>query len=67
LVSQRSYDNLVSHFAEMIALLKTRAAYTPGDDEYKIATLEDKLAALDKVTLAAKEKAESLVVSAFCY
>lgn len=53
-VSQRSYDNLVSHFADLIALLKTQSSYAPPETEFRVATLETKLAALQTKNNAAK-------------
>jgi hypothetical protein len=54
-VSSRDYDSLVSHFADLIALLKTKSgAYKPNDEEMKIAALETKLAALQAKNNAAK-------------
>jgi hypothetical protein len=53
--SQRSYDMQIAHFAAIIALIKTKgAAYNPNDDEYKLATLEAKLASLEAANNAAK-------------
>jgi hypothetical protein len=54
-VSSRDYDSLVSHFADLIALLKTKSdSYKPHDEEMKIAALETKLAALQAKNNAAK-------------
>jgi hypothetical protein len=53
-VSSRDYDNLVAYFADLIALLKTNAAYAPNDKEMQIAALETKLAALQTKNNAAK-------------
>lgn len=53
-VSERSYDKLVAHFADLVALLKTQPAYNPNDDEYKITTLEAKLAAMQDKNNAVK-------------
>jgi len=53
-VSARGYDNLVSYFADLIALLKTQPGYKPNDAEMKIPALEAKLAALIAKNNAAK-------------
>lgn len=53
-VSERSYDKLVSHFADLIALLKTQPSYKPNDAEIQIATLETKLAQMEAKNNAAK-------------
>jgi hypothetical protein len=53
-VSSRDYDSLVSHFADLIALLRTQAAYDPNDPEITITALEAKLAALTAKNNAAK-------------
>lgn len=53
-VSSRDYDNLVAYFADLIALLKTKASYNPNDDEMKITALETKLATLQAKNNAAK-------------
>ncbi|HLM03108.1 MAG TPA: hypothetical protein VK400_18800, partial [Pyrinomonadaceae bacterium] len=53
-VSSRGFDDLVSHFADLIALVKTQSAYKPNDEEMKITALEAKLAALQAKNNAAK-------------
>lgn len=53
-VSERSYDKLVSHFADLIALLKTQPAYNPNDSEMRVGTLEAKLAAMQDKNNAVK-------------
>lgn len=53
-VSERTYDNLVAFFADIIALVKTPPAYKPNEQEVKIPTLEAKLAALHTKNNAAK-------------
>ena len=58
--SQRSYDNLVSHFADLIALLQTQPAYNPSDPEMQIAALETKLAAMQAKNNAAKTSTAAL-------
>jgi hypothetical protein len=59
-VSARGYDNFVSYFADLIALLKTQPAYNPNETEMQIETLEDKLAALTAKNNAAKVAAAAL-------
>lgn len=56
-VSQRSYDSLVAHFTELIALLKSQPAYNPTDTQYQTAALETKLLALETKNNAAKSAA----------
>ena len=53
-VSERTYDNQVAFFADLIALLKTQPAYKPNETEVKIPTLEAKLAALEAKNNTAK-------------
>jgi hypothetical protein len=53
-VSSRGYDNLISYFADLIALLKTQPAYDPLDHDMTIAALETKLASLQTKNNAAK-------------
>ncbi|HEY0049381.1 MAG TPA: hypothetical protein VGB68_08865 [Pyrinomonadaceae bacterium] len=53
-VSARGFDNLVTYFADLIALLQTQPAYNPNDAEMKIAALETKPAALQAKNNAAK-------------
>jgi hypothetical protein len=53
-VSSRDYDSLVAHFADLIALLRTQAAYNPNDHDMSIVALEAKLAALEAKNNAAK-------------
>ncbi|MDQ3798808.1 MAG: hypothetical protein M3384_05105 [Acidobacteriota bacterium] len=53
-VSQRGYDDLVTHFADLVALVKTQPAYNPNDAEMKVTALETKLAALQSKNNAAK-------------
>ncbi len=44
--SQQSYDNLVDHFAQLIATLTAEPKYTPNENELKIATLNTLLTEL---------------------
>jgi len=53
-VSERTYDNMVAFFADLIALLKTQSSYNPNEQEVKIPTLEAKLSALEAKNNAAK-------------
>ncbi len=53
-VSQRSYDSLIAHLADLIALLKTKSSYNPNDVEMQIPSIEAKLAALETKNNAAK-------------
>ena len=53
-VSQRSYDSLIAHLADLIALLKTKSSYNPNDVEMQIPSIEAKLAALQSKNNAAK-------------
>lgn len=53
-VSERSFDNQVALFADLIALLKTQTAYKPNEPDVQISTLETKLAALEAKNNAAK-------------
>lgn len=53
-VSERSYDKLISHFADLIALLKTQSGYKPNDAEMQISALEAKLAAMQDKNNAVK-------------
>jgi hypothetical protein len=53
-VSSRGYDNLVSYFADLIALVKTQTAYDPNDQDFTVAALETKLASLQAKNNAAK-------------
>jgi hypothetical protein len=52
--AQRSRDNQVAHLADMLALLQTRADYNPDDMQYKIETIEAKIASLTAKNNAAK-------------
>lgn len=53
-VSERSYDNMVAFFADLIALVQTQPAYNPNETEVRVTTLETKLAALQTKNNAAK-------------
>jgi hypothetical protein len=53
--SQMSFDNRIQHFAELVALLKTRTDYTPNETELKIPALEAMLADLRTKNAAAVE------------
>jgi len=48
-VSQRSYDNQIDFFAELIALLSTEPAYAPFETELKLDQLQAKLTALTTI------------------
>jgi hypothetical protein len=52
--SQTSRDNRIAHLADLVALLKTKPAYTPTDNEYKVANIEAKLASLTAKNNAAR-------------
>jgi hypothetical protein len=47
--SQRSYDNLIAHFAKLIAILSTEPTYLPNENDLKIATLNTQLTNLKNV------------------
>lgn len=53
-VSQRSFDSMIAHLADLIALLKTQSSYNPNDVEMQIPSIEAKLAALEAKNNAAK-------------
>lgn len=53
-VSQRSYDSLIAHLADIIALLNKQSSYNPNDVEMQIPSIEAKLAALQSKNNAAK-------------
>ena len=53
-VSQRSYDSIISHLADLTALLKTKSSYNPNDVEMQIPSIEAKLAAMQSKNNAAK-------------
>jgi hypothetical protein len=44
--SQQSYDQLIEHFAKLIALLKSEPTYTPNEKDLKIPVLDALLAQL---------------------
>lgn len=54
--SERSRDKLIAHFAEIIALLKTKESlYKTNDEDYKLTAIEAKQAALTASNNAAKQ------------
>jgi len=44
--SQLSYDNMVEHFARLVALITTQASYVPNETDLKLTTLNSYLTSL---------------------
>jgi hypothetical protein len=58
--SMRSYDSLITHLADVHALLSNRSDYKPGDAQYTIAAIEAKISSLTAKNNAAKNAAAAL-------
>lgn len=61
--SQRSYDNRLAHFADIIKVLEATPDYQPAEDELKVSTLKSLYADLLKKTQAV-DAAEAPVINA---
>jgi hypothetical protein len=58
--SMRSRDNQIAHLADLVALLKSKGGYKPTDPDYKIETIEARIAALAAKNNAAKSSEAAL-------